>query len=46
MFKSAVSAYILKYYISNQRNFEFKDYLLIDFLPNSQLLSNYIEIFK
>ena len=46
MFKNGVSAYILKYYVSNQRNFEYKDCLLIDFLPNSQPLSNYIEIFK
>ena len=46
LFKNGVSAYILKYYVSNQRNFEYKNSLLIDFLPNSQPLSNYIEIFK
>lgn len=42
MFKNAVSAYILKYYLSSQMNFKFKGGLLVDFLPNSQPLSNYI----
>lgn len=46
LFKSGVSAYILKYYVSRQPNFEYRDCLLIDFLPNSQPLSNYIEIFR
>jgi serine/threonine protein kinase len=46
LFKSGVSAYVLKYYISKQVDFSYKNCLLMDFLPSSQPLSNYIEIFS
>jgi serine/threonine protein kinase len=46
LFKNGVSGYVLKYYVSSQANFEHKDSLLLDYLPNSHPLSNFIEIYS